>query len=161
MSSTWRSFRTLPRGALEFGQVIGHRLFGVEQAPANQHACHRAGDRLGDRLRQVQAALCHGGEVALVNNLAMMQDDEAVGEVIVQPVTDSGLATIGQGEWNAAQILRSAVQSPDPSVPAPYLFDGQNFADVVKRPAVPRRAIPVLPGHTSTRRHGNALHDLV
>ena len=147
-----------PSGLFQLRKVSADAFFRIKQTPRNQDPCDCRCYGLGHRLGQVQRALGHLVKVALIENLAMMNNQNAVGIVLQEPVDYAGGLARVAGEGYRIKIGRILLKLPDGAVAPPDFNSWQNLADVLKRPAVPGSAIPFVPGDSCVRGNGKTPH---
>uniref|UniRef100_A0A0N4Z3R7 DUF6285 domain-containing protein n=1 Tax=Parastrongyloides trichosuri TaxID=131310 RepID=A0A0N4Z3R7_PARTI len=98
------------KGAVgQFGDVAPHRRVAVELALGDQHGRRRTGEGLAHRMDDMLAIRRKGAEIALIDDLAPVQDDDAVGVVGVQRLGPGHRGVAAQGcEPDLVQIVPKA-----------------------------------------------------
>ena len=150
--------RALEGGAPEQGHVVRDQASGVECARPHQGAGEGAGQRLGHRLEEMARVPRHAVAVLLDDDPALVQGEEAVGVRSVQVgaerrrrATDGAKRKVIDLPWLGGQLKRRSIATADPR-------RRDELPDVLERPAVPGRVLPVRERHESVRSRRAADH---
>ena len=138
----------VPRRAGEIGHVRGHRIVGRQQSPTDEPPADGRRDRLRDRHEEMPRPSRHAVEVGLHHDATPVQDDDAVGVGALEEDRERDGPPVGvdRRPQKAAGLLRQshhgAVAPRDPG-------GWDQLADVLERPPVERRLLPVRERHQS------------
>ena len=99
----------------------------------------------------------HAVEIALIDDGAVLQHDEAVGIGLVQQAGERRGRALRREVTGRSSRSAPCAAAGARAVTAPDLGRGQDLADVLEAPAVPRRPVPVHARRNELRRR--ALHD--
>ena len=138
---------------LQFRKVVRQERGGVDHAAIDQDARHGADDRFGDRLRQVLGVWRHSVEVALSHDLSAVERQEAIGIARFEEAGD-GVALPLRREGNGIDIPQIDRQRACRPHSAPDLRGRQKLSDMLEGPAIPGRAVPILPWNMGIAGYG-------
>src|ERR1700691_6387991 len=78
----------------QFGQIRGHRRVRLQFALVGENSCDRSGNRLADREYQMLRRGREAMRVPFRNDLAAMQDQEAIGVACEEMICDRCFSTL-------------------------------------------------------------------
>jgi hypothetical protein len=137
----------------EFGDVVGDRAVGVEQAVVDEHGGHAPHDRLGHRHQRVRPVRRPERAVPLGDQLAVLHHRVGVGVGVREDLPHRAGRPADPGRLDAEQIRRrcGGGQRSHGPVAAWDTVGRQDLADMPERPSVHRRVLPVEGGDRYAR----------
>ena len=102
-------------------------------------------------------------EIFLVDDLALVQHQEAVGVGQRRHVAEADLLAVQSGDGNLVEVALGARQLRDWTFAAPHIRRRPQFADMAERPSRAREfaARSVVEAHSPVGRRRKALHHAV
>ena len=148
---------------LQLGDILDDLCVGIELAFRNQHRRQRADEGFRHRKGDVRLVRIAGAEIFLVDDLALVQHQQAVGIGQRRHVAEGDLFAVHGGDGNLVDVLLGARQLHDRAFAARDVRGRRQFADVAERPARAGEfaARTVAEAHDLVRRRRKTLHDLV
>ena len=160
MSSRWRTVAPPVAAARAApGRASVTSCSGVEHPAGDQVARDAADDRLRDRHEQVRGVRAGLAEVALVHQTAVLHDDHAVREGVVQDGVHAGARAVRPDGLHLAHRLRVRGEREHRAVTARDPLRGNDLAQVGERPAVVRGCLPVGQRHPGVGSRRKSLHE--
>ena len=126
----------------QFGQIRGHRRVRVQLALVGENSRDRSGNRLADREYQMLRRGRETMRVPLRNDLAAMQDQEAIGVACAQGICDRCLFTLAIVKGDGFEMAPRQRQNGR-RIGAGDVGGGKQFPDIAKPPLVERLLTPV------------------
>ncbi len=139
--------------------VLGHELLGREHPAGDQVARDAADDGLRDRHEQVRGVRRGLAEVALVHQTAVLHDDHAVREGVVEDGVHAGARAVRPHGLHLAHRLRVRGEREHRAVAARDPLRGNDLAQVGERPPVVRGCLPVGQRDPVVRSRRKSLHE--
>jgi hypothetical protein len=128
---------------LELRDDPRHRALKIEML---DKACQQTQHRLGHRHEDVRGLVGHAVEVALVEQVPAVHDGEAVGIGLLQEALQGERFARIRVDAQPAEVRRLRREGANAARVAGNVRRRQDFAHMVKRPAVVRRCAPVRQG---------------
>ena len=132
----------LPGGAGELGQVTGDEIAGRQQAASGEHAAEDGSQRFRAGHEQVRVGLAHAVEVALRDDAAVLDHEEAVREGLGQHVRERQPAPCVL-ELEGVELALGARELPHRALAARDRRGPAQLGHVAEAPAVVGRVEPV------------------